>query len=93
MEYPFEPEIIKIDQSFHNMYHNNIQNFQESTTILNAHTKKSGNLSYAPRIYIYIYIYIYILYNIITVFIVTKSLCGFVSNQVQYNMESAQYLG
>ena len=25
--------------------------------------------------------------------VVTKSLCGFVSNQVQYNMESAQYLG
>ena len=25
--------------------------------------------------------------------IVTKSLCGYVSNQVQYNMESAQYLG
>ena len=24
---------------------------------------------------------------------VTKSLCGFMSNQVQYNMESAQYLG
>ena len=30
---------------------------------------------------------------IITVFVVTKSLCGYVSNQVQYNMESAQYLG
>ena len=40
-------------------------------------------------IYIYIYIYIYIM----TVMVVTKSLCGFVSNQVQYNMESAQYLG
>ena len=25
--------------------------------------KKSGNLSYAPRVYIYIYIYIYIFYN------------------------------
>ena len=36
--------------------------------------------------------YIYI-YYIITVLVVTKSLCGFVSNQVQYNMESAQYLG
>ena len=30
-------------------------NFQESTTILNAHTKKSGNLSYAQHIYIYIH--------------------------------------
>ena len=27
------------------------------------------------------------------VFIIGKSLCGDVSNQVQYNMESAQYLG
>ena len=25
--------------------------------------------------------------------VVTKSLCGYVSNQVKYNMESAQYLG
>ena len=31
------------------MYSNNILNFQESTTILNAHTKKPENLSYAPR--------------------------------------------
>ena len=30
---------------------------------------------------------------IITVLVVTKSLSGYVSNQVQYNMESAQYLG
>ena len=46
------------------MYSNNIVNFQESTTILNASTKKSGNLLKAPRIYeecspLYIYIYIY----------------------------------
>ena len=34
----FEPEIIKIGQSSHKMYSNNILNFQ-----------KSGNLSYAPR--------------------------------------------
>ena len=39
----FEPEIIKIGQSSHKMYSNNIVNFQESTTILNACTKKSGN--------------------------------------------------
>ena len=32
------------------MYINNILNFQESTTILNVCTKKSENLSYAPRI-------------------------------------------
>ena len=36
----FEPEIIKIGQSSHKMYSNNILNFQESMTILNAHTKK-----------------------------------------------------
>ena len=36
----FKPEIIKIGQSTHNMYSNNILNFQESTTILNTHTKK-----------------------------------------------------
>ena len=37
----FEPEIIKIGQSSYKMYSNNILNFQESTTILNACTKKS----------------------------------------------------
>ena len=41
------------------MYNNSIVNFQESTTILNACTKKCGDLLKAPRIYIYIYIYIY----------------------------------
>ena len=56
----FEAEIIKIGQSSHKMYSNNIVNFQESMTILNACTKKSGNLLNAPHIYIYIYfIYIY----------------------------------
>ena len=49
----FEPEILKIGQSSHKMYSNNILNFQESTTILNACTKKSGNLLNAPRIYRY----------------------------------------
>ena len=47
----FEPETIKVGQSSHNMDSNNILNFQESTTILNTHTKKSGNLSYAPCMY------------------------------------------
>ena len=36
----FEAEIIKIGQSSHKMYSNNILNFQESTTIVNACTKK-----------------------------------------------------
>ena len=40
----FETEIVKIGQSFHKMYSNNILNFQEFTTIFNAWTKKSGNL-------------------------------------------------
>ena len=47
----FEPEIIKIGQSSHKMYSNNIVNSQESTTILNTCTKKqSGNLLNTPRI-------------------------------------------
>ena len=37
----FEPEIIKIGLSSHKMYSYKIRNFQESTTILNACTKKS----------------------------------------------------
>ena len=53
----FEPEIINIGQSSHKMYSNNILNFQEFTTILNACTKMSGNLLKASCIYIYIYIY------------------------------------
>ena len=40
----FDAEIMKIGRSSHEMYSNNIVNFQESTTILNACTKKSGNL-------------------------------------------------
>ena len=40
----FEHEIIKIGLSSHKMYSNNILNFQESTTILNACTKKYGNV-------------------------------------------------
>ena len=48
----FEPEIIKIGQSSHKMYSNNILNFQESTTILNVCRKKSGNILNAPRMYL-----------------------------------------
>ena len=40
----FKAEIIKIGQSSSKMYSNNIGKFQESTTILNAHTKKIWNL-------------------------------------------------
>ena len=63
----------------------------EVVPIFNA---KSSNSLYiyvcvCVRAYIYIYIYIYIK----TVLVVTKSLCEFGKNQVQYYMESAQYLG
>ena len=54
--YSVEPEIIKISQSSHTMYSNNILNFQESTTILKAHTKKVCKLIVCTS-YIYIYIY------------------------------------
>ena len=49
----FEAEIIKIGESSHKMYSNNIVNFQEFTTILNACTKKSGNLLKAPHTFLY----------------------------------------
>ena len=45
----YELEIINIGQSSHKLYSNNILNFQESTTILNACTKKSGKLLNTPR--------------------------------------------
>ena len=45
----FTREIIKISQSSHKMYSYNILKFQESTTILNASTKMSGNLLNSPR--------------------------------------------
>ena len=57
----FEREIIKIGQSSHKMYSNNILNFQESSVILNAHTKKVWKLIVCTS-YIYIYIYIYIVW-------------------------------
>ena len=50
----FEPEIMKISQSSHKMYSNNMLNLQESTTILNACTKKSGNLLKVQRTWNYI---------------------------------------
>ena len=40
----FEAEIIKIGQSSHKIYSNNIGNFQEFATILNACTKKIWKL-------------------------------------------------
>ncbi len=40
----------KIGRSSYKKYSNNILNFQESKTISNAHTKKSGNLFNDPRV-------------------------------------------
>ena len=40
----FEAENIKIGQSYHKMYSNNILNFQESPIILNACTKKASKI-------------------------------------------------
>ena len=66
--FSFEPEIIKIGRSSHKMYSNNIVNFQVSMTILNACTKKSGNLLNVPHTHThthtYIYVYIYIKDNL-----------------------------
>ena len=53
----FEPEMIKIGQSSHKMYSNKILKFQESTTILNTWTKKTGNLLKAQRIRIYMFLF------------------------------------
>ena len=47
----FEPEIIKLCESSDKMYSNNILNFQESATILNACTKKVRKLIECTRIY------------------------------------------
>ena len=54
----FEPEIIKIGQSSHKMYSNNIVNFQESMTIVKACTEILETY-WRHHVYIYIYIYIY----------------------------------
>ena len=63
----FEPEIIKIGQSSHKIGSNNIVNFQESMTIVNAYRKNVWKLIECAthththtHIYIYIYIFIYI---------------------------------
>ena len=47
----FEPEIIKITPSSHTMYSNNIVNFQEFTTILNADRKKSLETYRIPLVF------------------------------------------
>ena len=76
--FSFEHEIIKIGQSSHKMYSNNILNFQESTTDLNAHTKKSLETYRMHLVYIYIYIYIYHMtwYRLWPWFSCTKQIVG-----------------
>ena len=51
--YLYEPEIVQIGRLSHKMFRNDIVNFQESTTILNACTKKVWNLIEGTT-YIYI---------------------------------------
>ena len=64
----FEPEIMKIRQSSHKMYSNNIVNFQESTTILNASTKKSLETYWRHHEYIkYIWFSLVQIYGISTI--------------------------
>ena len=46
---PIAAVAVHLNLSSHNMYSNNIVNFEESTTILNVHTTKSRNLLKAPR--------------------------------------------
>ena len=52
----FEAEIIKLGRSSHKMYSNNILNFQESMTILNACTKKVWKLIEGTT-YFFIYLW------------------------------------
>ena len=59
----FEPEIIKIGQSSHKMYSNKIVNFQESTTILNACTKKVSKLIECTT-YFRKYFLVFVIFNI-----------------------------
>ena len=49
--YKFAPKQEKIGQSSHKEYSNNILKYLEFTAIINACTKKSGNLLNAPRTY------------------------------------------
>ena len=70
--------VMNLEMILMNLYRQNVSLLLKQTCL---------NEGLLPTIYIYIYIYI------ITVVVVTKSLCGFVSNQVQYHMESAQYRG
>ena len=57
--------------------------------ILNSFTLQNWYLISLLLVFVYIYIYIYILQKYM---VVTISLGGFVSDQMRYNLEGAQYL-
>ena len=59
----FEAEIIKLGQSSHKMYSNNIVNFQESTSILNACIKKSLETYWMHQVYSLYYYLILIIFE------------------------------
>ena len=59
----FEAEIIKIGQSSHKMYSNNIGNFQESATILNSCTKNETWMTSKRSIYMKNLLVAYFLIN------------------------------
>ena len=66
-------EIIKIGQSSHKMYNNNIVYFQESTTILNVCTKKSGNLLNTSRMCVCVCVCVCVTQTIKTAYMSTNS--------------------
>ena len=83
----FELEIIKIGQSSYKIYSNNILNFQESTTILNACTRKSGTLLNAPRIWLF-YAYIFLQ---TALFFNSLHLCWIIFNSYNHQTNCWQY--
>ena len=63
----FETEMIKIGQSSHKMYSNNLANFQESTTIVNACIKKQGKFLNSSRKCVVLLISLSVTYSQLTV--------------------------
>ena len=74
----FEPKIIKIGPLSYKMYSNNILNFQESMTILNAHTKKVWKLivctSYFTSCWQYVQSFLTLVVGIKTWELISKTL-------------------
>ena len=81
----FQPEIKTLIGKLERIL---IISYRQNVSLLFNQTCLNERLLSNYTFYIYIYIHF-----IITMLVVTKSLCGFVLDQVQYNMESAQYLG